>query len=63
MTLSIDDDKKGYIEQAECVLIQEQEKEHREISQSLQEAIPRLEEAKKMSEALTPLIGKTVSLG
>ncbi|XP_067934591.1 microtubule-actin cross-linking factor 1, isoforms 6/7-like isoform X2 [Watersipora subatra] len=45
--------------QAESVLIQEQEKEHREMSQSLQEAIPRLEEAKKMSEALTPLIGES----
>jgi len=40
------------------VLIQEQDKEHREMSQSLQDAVPRLEAAKQMSEALTPLIGK-----
>jgi len=30
------------------VLIQEQDKEHREMSQSLQDAVPRLEAAKQM---------------
>ena len=43
--------------QAESVLIQEQDKEHREISQSLQDALPRLEEAKKKADELSPLIG------
>ena len=46
------------VSQAESVLIQEQDKEHREISRTLEEAIPRLEQVKQMSEFLSPLIGQ-----
>lgn len=48
--------------QAESVLIQEQDKEHKELARSLQDAIPQLEEVKRQAEALTPLIGQSLSL-